>query len=55
MQRRPILLLILFVVLAAFYVYGVRQGVPEIRSKQEAQLEQLNTLDEQAEKAYKEE
>jgi hypothetical protein len=48
MQRRPILLLILFVVLAVFYTYGFKQSVPDIRAKQKAQLEQLNHLDEQA-------
>jgi hypothetical protein len=36
------------VTLAAFYAFGVKESVPEIRTKQKAQLEQLNNLDEQA-------
>ena len=53
-HRRAILLFILFVSLAVFYAYGVNQVVPDIKTKQQAQLEQLSTLDEQARKGASE-
>jgi len=48
MQRRTFLLLVLLLVLSAFYVSVTRQGVPEIASRQKEQTEQFNQLDENA-------
>ena len=46
MQRRVFLLFILFLVLAVFYSSVARENVPGITSKQQAQTELLNRLDE---------
>lgn len=48
MQTRVYLLFILFVVLAAFYASVTRESAPVIASKQQAQTEMFNQLDEAA-------
>lgn len=48
MQRRMILLFVLFVVLAALYATVTRQNMPGIQARQKAQTETLNHLDEVA-------
>lgn len=45
MQRRTILLFILFLVMAWYYSVVVRQAVPAIVAKQSAQTKMLNELD----------
>ena len=45
MQRRAVLLFILFLVMAWFYSTVFRQNVPEIQAEQRAQTERLNKLD----------
>ena len=44
MQRRGILLFILFLVVAWFYTVVVSQSMPDIKAKQRAQTEMLNNL-----------
>lgn len=46
MQRRLILLFVLFLVMALFYRAVIRQNMPEIKAKQAAQTQMLNNLDE---------
>lgn len=48
MQTRLILLFILFLVTSLFYGTVVRQSMPNIETKQKAQFELLNTMDERA-------
>ncbi len=45
MQRRAVLLFILFLVTAWYYSVVVRQAVPTIAAKQSAQTEMLNDLE----------
>lgn len=45
MQRRVILLFILFLVTAWFYSAVIRQNMPDIAAKQRAQTEKLNNLE----------
>jgi preprotein translocase subunit SecG len=47
MQRRTILLLVLFGVLALFYASVTRKGVPTITAEQKTQTRMHNQLDEQ--------
>ena len=47
MQRRVILLFVLFLFTAVFYSTVIRQNLPDIKAKQRAQTEMLNSLDEQ--------
>ena len=46
MQRRVILLFVLFLVAALFYRAVIRQNMPDIEVKQKAQTEMLDNLDE---------
>lgn len=48
MQRRVVLMFILFVVLAGYYASVTYDNVPTIQSQQKAQTEMFNQLDEQA-------
>lgn len=48
MQRRVVLMFVLFVVLAGFYASVTYDSVPTIQSQQKAQTEMFNQLDEQA-------
>jgi hypothetical protein len=45
MQRRVILLFILFVVLAGFYASVTRTSMPALTGKQKAQTEQFNQIE----------
>jgi len=46
MQRRVFLLVVLFVVLAAFYAKVSSEGVPVITMQQQSQTEMFNQIDE---------
>ena len=46
MQRRMILLFVLFLVVTLFYSTVIRQNLPDIKAEQKAQTEMLNSLDE---------
>ena len=46
MQRRTLLLFLLFLVLAAFYAAVTQENVPRITGAQQEQTESLNQLDE---------
>jgi len=48
MQRRVLLLFVLFLVLAAFYATLTRQSMSDIASRQRAQTEAINQLEESA-------
>jgi len=47
MQRRALLLFLLFLALATFYAVVTRESVPRITRAQKNQTEYLNRLDEQ--------
>jgi len=53
MQRRVLLLFVLFVVMAGFYTSVTSESVPTITTEQKAQTELFNQLDEHALKLAK--
>ena len=48
MQRRVLLMFVLFVVVVGFYTSVTHNSVPTIQSEQKAQTEMFNQLDERA-------